>query len=174
MSREVEGAYGCRLWKFIRKGFADFKNCIRFDIGNGRRVKFWRDGWSSDTPLNMRFPNLFAIAEGKDDFINQCGEWEGGRMVWTPLFRRNLQDWELEEVFNLLRHLQKFSISVERSDELVWIMGNTRVFSVKSFFMVLESKGLKDFPWRSILGDGDPEKSGFLCLASGVGCSSHH
>ena len=43
ISREVREGYGVGLWKEIRKeGFLMFQN-VSFVVGDGRRVKFWKD-----------------------------------------------------------------------------------------------------------------------------------
>ena len=43
ISREVREGYGVGFWKEIRKeGFLMFKN-VSFVVGDGRRVKFWKD-----------------------------------------------------------------------------------------------------------------------------------
>ncbi|RVW86697.1 hypothetical protein CK203_039843 [Vitis vinifera] len=39
---------------------------ISYVVGNGRRIRFWRDIWCGDTPLRTSFPSLFAIATSKD------------------------------------------------------------------------------------------------------------
>ena len=33
---------------------------ISFLMGNGWRVKFWRDKWCENNPLSVSFPSLFA------------------------------------------------------------------------------------------------------------------
>ena len=43
ISREVRESYGVGFWKEIRKeGVLVFKN-VSFTVGDGRRVKFWKD-----------------------------------------------------------------------------------------------------------------------------------
>ena len=52
----VEGIW-C-LWKFIRSGWLNFSKFLRYDVGDGTRVKFWDDVWCRDRPLKEAFPNL--------------------------------------------------------------------------------------------------------------------
>jgi hypothetical protein len=42
-SKEVGGPYGVGEWKYIRKGWDDFKQHVRFEIGDSSRVLFWQD-----------------------------------------------------------------------------------------------------------------------------------
>ncbi|XP_023871388.1 uncharacterized protein LOC111983979 [Quercus suber] len=39
-TKSVSGAYGVSLWKFIRRGWLYFSKFIRYDVGDGSRVKF--------------------------------------------------------------------------------------------------------------------------------------
>jgi hypothetical protein len=41
--REVAGAFGVGLWKFIRKGWENFSKFLRFEVGDGSRIRFWHD-----------------------------------------------------------------------------------------------------------------------------------
>ena len=54
-SNEARGGYGVGLWKAIRKLW-DLVSCrLSFLVGNGKRIKFWKDKWCGDGPLNV-FP----------------------------------------------------------------------------------------------------------------------
>ena len=39
-TKSVSGAYGVRLWKCIRSGWLNFSKCLRYNVGDGTRVKF--------------------------------------------------------------------------------------------------------------------------------------
>ena len=40
----------------------DLFSCyILYDIGDGLRVKSWQDCWCGETPLAVRFPDLFRF-----------------------------------------------------------------------------------------------------------------
>ena len=45
-----------------------------FIVGNGRKVKFWKDLWCEDQALKDAFPNLFRLAVNKDQWV--CDAWE--------------------------------------------------------------------------------------------------
>ena len=42
---------------------------MAFVVGNGRRVKFWRDIWCRRNLLRVAFPTLFAIAASKKAWV---------------------------------------------------------------------------------------------------------
>ena len=49
---------------------------ILFLVGNGRRVRFWRDRWCRDSPLYVSFPSLFALSVDKEAWVAD---------IWDPL-----------------------------------------------------------------------------------------
>ncbi|RVW99076.1 Transposon TX1 uncharacterized 149 kDa protein [Vitis vinifera] len=68
ISCEVREGYGVGLWKEIRKeGVLLFKNAS-FTVGDGRRVKFWKDIWCGNTPLYWELEvvaSLLSVLQGK-------------------------------------------------------------------------------------------------------------
>lgn len=66
---------GFGVWKGIRKRWELFKRFIRFDVGNGDSVRFWRDRWSGDVELWRVFPSLFNIAVNKEELISSVRSW---------------------------------------------------------------------------------------------------
>ncbi|RVW62021.1 hypothetical protein CK203_062421 [Vitis vinifera] len=72
-SKEVRGAYGVGLWKAIRKDWEIIHSRSCFIVGNGRKVKFWKDLWCEDQALKDAFPNLFRLAVNKDQWYVMLG-----------------------------------------------------------------------------------------------------
>jgi len=52
------------------------------------------DKWVGETPLNIRFPRLFAISNYKDRTIIELGEREHNIWVWKLTWRRVRLQWE--------------------------------------------------------------------------------
>ncbi|RVX03513.1 hypothetical protein CK203_027825 [Vitis vinifera] len=67
--KEVRGSYGVGLWKAIRLLWEIVSSRTLFVVGNGRRVKFWRDRWCGDEPLCVSFPSLFTLASSKEAWV---------------------------------------------------------------------------------------------------------
>jgi hypothetical protein len=61
-SKEVGGSHGLGLWKSIRRGWDTFKHYVRFEIGNGSRVLFWKDVWCGERPLMNAFPRVVCYS----------------------------------------------------------------------------------------------------------------
>jgi hypothetical protein len=62
------------LWKHIRHGWEQFFSHIKFDVGQGTRIRFLLDLWCGEDALSMAFPLLFRIARCKDALVvdNLC------------------------------------------------------------------------------------------------------
>ena len=60
-----------------------------FIVGNGRRVRFWKDRWCRDSPLCVSFPSLFALSVDKEAWVADIWDplAEGGWGVGTPVFQ---------------------------------------------------------------------------------------
>jgi hypothetical protein len=49
-SATIPGPYGVGLWKNIRKDWVHFAQYLRFEVGDGTRIKFWTDSWCESGP----------------------------------------------------------------------------------------------------------------------------
>ena len=89
-SCESREAYGYRLWKAISKMGHQVTPFVGFVVGDGEKVKFWKDKWCETIPLSEAFPSLFALASNKEAWVNEVwtaeGEWgEVGTLVSIDL-----------------------------------------------------------------------------------------
>ena len=57
--------FGVGIWKEIRKEGSLLSNNIVFSVGNGRRVRFWKDKWCGDEALCVSFSSLYGLAVSK-------------------------------------------------------------------------------------------------------------
>jgi hypothetical protein len=44
---------------------------VRYEVGYGSKVLFWRDVWCGELPLKILFLELFTIACGKDAWVKE-------------------------------------------------------------------------------------------------------
>ena len=88
-----------------------------FSVGNGRRVRFWKDSWCGDETLCYTFPSLFALAVSKEEWVPKV--WDpsvgggGGGGGWGPCFSRAFNDWEVVLAEWLLMTIQGKRVSAE-------------------------------------------------------------
>ena len=88
-SREVREAHSMGLWKGIRMDWELVGRQIYFCVGNGRRVRFWKDRWCGDSLLCESFPSLFALSTEKEAWVADVRDplAEGSWGVGTPAFQ---------------------------------------------------------------------------------------
>ncbi|KAJ9705163.1 hypothetical protein PVL29_003294 [Vitis rotundifolia] len=128
-----------------------------FVVGDGKKVRFWKDNWCGTTPLCETFPSLYALTSSKE-------AWGGS---WNPCFNRPFNDWELEEVERLFCCLEGKKVRVDEEDRVRWMDSKDGVFSVKSLYRALQPMSLDSFPskiiWNSCV---QPKLSFFAWEAS--------
>ena len=83
------------MWKAIQRWRPLVNNKLSFVVGNGLRLKFWRDVWCRNTPLCESYPSLFALASSKDAWVGECWSNPSEGEGWNPLFTKPFNDWEV-------------------------------------------------------------------------------
>ena len=76
-SKGVRNRYGVGVWKAIRNGWENFRTHSRFIVGDGIRVKFWKDLWCENQSLEDAFPNLFNLTVNKEGWVAKAWEENG-------------------------------------------------------------------------------------------------
>ena len=79
----------------VWKGITSVKNLymanIKYQIGSGETICFWKDRWVGDRPLDAKFPNLFSCAVDKEARAKAYMTTVGGQVIWCPILRRDLK-----------------------------------------------------------------------------------
>jgi len=63
-------------------------------VGEGNKIRFWKDKWVGGTSLCSRFPGLYAISNCKDSTVGELGGWTHNEWVWNLTWRRTRLEWE--------------------------------------------------------------------------------
>ena len=161
-SKEVREGFGVGFWKDIRKEGALLQNRVGFSVGNGRRVKFWKDNWCGNSTLCNSFPSLYAFASYKEAWIEEMWDHYGGEGVWSPRFSGLFNDWEVEEVERLLVIIRGRRLNPLAEDCWLWKETKDGIFSVKSLYSILDSRRGVQFPINIIWNPCVPTKVGFF------------
>ena len=107
------------LWKAIKKDW-DILSCkVVFFMGNGRRVRFWKDKWCGDEPLRISFPSSFAITSSKEAWVKEVWNPSSDEGCWAPCFSRRLNDWEVEIVEHFLLGSQGRRVCKDIDDKVM-------------------------------------------------------
>lgn len=114
-------AYGCSPWHAIMKNLNKFMSDVGYKVENGRKIRFWLVAWCGRRPLAMKFLDLFAIIEDPYTIVSRCFSVEGNGVVWHPIFRRDVFDWETPRVVQFLSRLQDTWVYIGEEDQRVWM-----------------------------------------------------
>ncbi|KAL6322576.1 hypothetical protein AAG906_009887 [Vitis piasezkii] len=75
-TRDVMGRNGVGLWKAIRKKCGLLDGRLAYHVGNGQRVRFWKDKWCGDGALCESLSSLFSMSMSKNAWVSE---------VWNPV-----------------------------------------------------------------------------------------
>lgn len=109
---EVYGCHGRSLWKKIGEGKEKFLNCIRWKVGKGDRLNFWKDNWMEGGSLMSQFPQIYSIALNREARISDYHYGEiGAEGEWQVEMTRTLMTGKLVSlesccVYYLTSHLR--------------------------------------------------------------------
>ncbi|RVX11683.1 Cyclin-L1-1 [Vitis vinifera] len=92
-------------------------------------------------PLCDSFPTLYALAVSKDVWSFSDG---GG--IWSLLFFRPFNGWEVDEVESFLLCLNGKIVQRDKEDRVLWTETKSDKFLVKSLYKALESSSPDSFP----------------------------
>ena len=110
-------------------------------------------------PLKITFPNLYIMED--------CWDLEGVAGGWNLIFLKSFNDWELDQVYSLLNALLSSRVQLEVHDRLVWEVSKDGLFSVKSYYDVLEINRVELFPSKMVWNSCIPKKVSFLLRKPG-------
>lgn len=169
-SGRVGQSHGLGLWKGIWLRWEEFWRRVKLKVGVGDRVRFWLDRWYSALSLEVRFPLIFGIAADTKVRVGAVRSRHRDSTVWNVHLRRNVQDWEQDQLLELLGFLYALRIEEVEQDSLVWDCPRAKgKFSVSSFYGALAHEEAVVFPWRCVWVVGTPSKVAFFVWTAMLG-----
>lgn len=109
----------------------------RFLLGNGLKIRFWKDLWWGETTLDTTYPRLLRIAMHKSAMVVEVLSLGINGINWNLLFTRDLYEWEISIVGELMENLCLVFIDRADRDSRIWAPSADDTFSFKSFFNIL-------------------------------------
>lgn len=79
-----------------------------------------------EVPLKEAFRSLYGLALEPDGLVEGSYDFEGN--IWIRKLRRNLNDWEVDEMARLLCLLDKIRPNPGRLDVWVWDLNRKWIF----------------------------------------------
>ncbi|GLT41615.1 hypothetical protein SLA2020_156660 [Shorea laevis] len=109
---------------------------FRWEVGDGKRVSFWRENWVGSKLLRDVCPRLFELAVNKGGKIQEIRGWEGGRWRWKLEWKRSRLGRELSEEV-LLNLLGTVHLWEGREDRWKWKYDGDGIYVVKKPYVFL-------------------------------------
>ncbi|RVW72651.1 putative deoxyribonuclease TATDN1 [Vitis vinifera] len=167
-TKEVCGPYGVGLWKEIMKEADWCWESIVFKVRKGTKVLFWTDKWCGNEALSQIFPQLFTLAGHRNAKVSEVWDSSLGQGGWNLRLARDFNDWELDQIGNMLNLLRDFRTSTEE-DAVRWKREGNGVFGAKGAYKMLFGSSACAFPNRRIWMDKVPTKVSFFAWEASWG-----
>ena len=167
-TKEVCGSFGVGLWKEIMKEANWCWESIEFKVGKGTRVLFWTDKWCGNEVLSQTFPQLFTLAGHRNAKVSEVWDSILGQGGWNLSLGRDFNDWELDQIGDMLNLLRDFRTSPEE-DSVRWKREGNGVFGAKGAYKMLIGSSACAFPNRRIWMDKVPTKVSFFAWEASWG-----
>ena len=130
-------------------------------MGKGTKVRFWTDHWCGNEVLSQAFPQLFALTVQRNSSINEMWDSSLGQGGWNIRLSKNLNDWEMDALGELLHLLRDLRISLEE-DAVIWKGEGQGRFRIRDAYKLLSGSNVITFPKKSIWVDKVPTKVAFF------------
>ena len=67
---QSDGARASQFWKGLHAIKKWVKNSVAYQLGDGRKIKFWQDVWCGQVPLRVCFPLLYSCCEEPEELVS--------------------------------------------------------------------------------------------------------
>ncbi|XP_019267660.1 PREDICTED: uncharacterized protein LOC109244948 [Nicotiana attenuata] len=132
VSKVVNTAYGVSLWKSIRSLWPVMKSHSSIRVNNGNKTSFWKDNWLGVGCLKELFPDIYGLVQHQHRTIAEVWTPQG----WDLIFRRMLNDWEVDRLTKFYKQLEDFK-GLQSGVDTLWWQGHNK----GSLFYLAASKG---------------------------------
>lgn len=118
------------------KGLQEVKECfwpgIRFQLGDGSRIDFWREKWIGNEQLKYSFQKLYEVSRKKEISVKLMYR----RGIYR-LSRAQSGDYTVHLERNLMtRRLQDKVPLQDQEDKPEWLWSKNKIFTVASCYTV--------------------------------------
>ncbi|GJS39908.1 RNA-directed DNA polymerase, eukaryota, reverse transcriptase zinc-binding domain protein, partial [Tanacetum coccineum] len=130
---DEKGCYTNGTWadivgstNYLHSGNIIPKGTIRFKVGCGNNIRFWKDIWIGESPLCSRFNRLFRLDLDENCTIN---EWLiSSNWIWH--WRRSVTFERTEEMLRTLTNELRHTKLLSEPDTCMWSLSDDGLFSV--------------------------------------------
>ncbi|KAH1229061.1 hypothetical protein GmHk_10G028908 [Glycine max] len=130
---------------FQQQNHSSLTNNLRWKVGNGAKIKFWKDKWrGDDLTLKDKYPVLYQVSQQQDLTISLMSQHVDNRWDWKIQWRRNFFDHEIDMVAAFMDEIDGVQIHLSRLDYLTWRADPSGSYSTKSAYNLFMDVGSSD------------------------------
>lgn len=94
---------------------------FKWKVGQGTKIKFWKDVWCSNAEIKVIFSRLYSIARYKDISVADMKKrWQDEH---EQLWRRNLRGWEIDSAKEQGSLVENINLN-HNADNMEWLGNN--------------------------------------------------
>jgi hypothetical protein len=126
------------FWKEVMWAAQVAKMGYRWNVGDGKRIRFWEDHWFGSYSLVVQFWDVYTIVNEQGCTLVEA--WDGSNLRFT--FKRTVD----RRVMDLWLELVQITESIRFSDEpdaLIWKYNSSGRYSVQSLCGIVNDRGVK-------------------------------
>jgi len=114
-------------WQNIKKLLLEQQNAaqvfihhLKLSVGNGKKIRFWKDQCVGNFTLKDKFPSLFRLSTQQSALISSMGWFEGHLWKLALAWKRELAQQEVELVEGLIDLLSAHFLLPNQEDTIHW------------------------------------------------------
>lgn len=111
-------------WKGIMQFLTKFKEAIWVKVGSSWNACFWTDLWCSSWRLCLEAPCNYEIISNRKVNVADCKN-SYGVGGWNIPLRRNLNDWDMDEMAHLIGIVENIILRSDMGDTRRWTLSPT-------------------------------------------------
>jgi hypothetical protein len=126
------------FWKGVIMATQAVKFGYKWIPRNGRKIRFYEDIWFGTAPLHVQFCELYYICNENTKTLAKIWVESGLRLS----FRRTFTEYMMQMWGELVDLVEQITLNDE-SDALIWSYEKSGVYSLQSFFAIINFRGDK-------------------------------
>ena len=132
----VQTESGVTFLKGVTWDFEGIRPFFKWNLGNGDKISFWDGTWVGDSSLKTQFWEVYEICQQQQCSVSEV--WDGLNLKLT--FSRCVGIEFMERWRDLIRVISTKTLTNEE-DQPVWLLESSGVYSVKSFYTMINWGG---------------------------------
>jgi hypothetical protein len=117
-------------------GYKVVKMGYRWNVGNGKRIRFWEDRWFESCSLAIQFWDIYSIAN--EQGISLRDDWDGCNLKLT--FRRTIDSNTMDLWYEMLQLVISVQF-IKEEDDIIWQYISSGKYYVQSLYAVVNKRG---------------------------------